>query len=273
MNVLWCNGDWLDRGELPVSTQDRGLLHGMGLFETILAMYGRPIFAEQHLERFKQAAARLGWEVSVDGMVEAMTELLVKNQMNQERARIRLAVTAGKGSLSDLSLGSDALVWMHCAPADFPPEQMSVMTSKWKRNEHSPLMGLKCASYAENLLALEEGVRAGYDEVLFYNTSDVLCEGSMSNVFLVKNEKILTPDLSTGCLPGVTRAAVIEIAKELDVSLKECSLSREDLEKAEEVFMTSSTKGVVPVTRVDERQLHVGGVTSQLRVAWERRVG
>jgi len=272
MNILWCNGEWVDGGELSVSAKDRGLLHGLGVFETILAVDGRPIFAERHLERFENAAVHLGWKVSVEGLVDAMAELLVKNQMHQERARIRLAITAGEGALNDLRLGADAMIWMQCSPVGFPPEQQHVMVTEWKRNEKSPLVGLKSASYAENLLALQDANQQGFDEVLFFNTADELCEGAMSNVFLVKDGKLMTPNLSSGCLPGVTRAVVIDLAAELGLSPKECSLRRSDLDQADELFMTSSTKGVVPVMLLGDRELHLGAVTSQLRVAWEKKI-
>lgn len=272
MNILWCNGDWVDGRDLSVSSQDRGLLHGLGLFETMLAVDGRVVFVDRHLDRFKSAVARLGWELSLAGVEDAMSELLKKNQLDQGRARLRMAVTAGEGKLNQLSLGADARLWMQCAMVEYPPEQISVMTSQWKRNDHSPLAGLKCASYAENLFALQEASQKGYDDALLFNSSDRLCEGTMSNVFLVKGDRLMTPDLSSGCLPGVTRAMVIDCATKLGIPIKESSLSVEDLQQADEIFMTSSTKGVLPVTKLDDRVLHVGGVTSQVRMAWERQI-
>ena len=100
MTHIWCNGQWLNSFDFPSSQTDRGMLHGLGLFETLLALDGAPIFADRHLARLQQTCTRLGWPLSLPDFRETAAELLVRNNLTTGRARIRLTVTAGSGSLT-----------------------------------------------------------------------------------------------------------------------------------------------------------------------------
>ena len=120
--------------------------------------------------------------------------------------------------------------------------------------------GIKCASYAENLVALDQARRAGADEALFYNTRGELCEAATANVFLVRDGEVLTPPLSSGCLPGTMRARVMA-----RIPVKEQPLTAADVAAAEELFVTSATRGVVPVVKLDGRVLPAGPVAAGLR--------
>jgi branched-subunit amino acid aminotransferase/4-amino-4-deoxychorismate lyase len=137
---------------------------------------------------------------------------------------------------------------------------MILVTSPFPRNERSPLAGLKCASYAENLIALDHARRAGADEALFYNTRGELCEAATANVFLVREGRIFTPPLASGCLPGTMRARVIE-----RIAVEERDLTAADVEEADEVFLTSATRGVVRVAGVDGTAWLPGRVTAGLK--------
>jgi branched-chain amino acid aminotransferase len=268
MMKLWCNGQWLDSQDFPASPTDRGFLHGLGLFETMLAMDGRLIFAARHLARLRAGHDQLGWPVEFPAVQEIAAELLVANGLGTGRARVRLTVTGGSGPISDLTLGSDRLVWMSALPALVPPESFSTCISPWPRNEHSPLVGLKCASYSENLIALDHARRAGFDETIFLNTAGYLCEAATANVFLVKNGTLFTPSLDSGCLPGITRQLVIELAEETGIPYTVGDLDASQLEVAEEIFLTSSTIGVLPVSRLGNRAVLPGPITQRLRGAF-----
>lgn len=268
MTLLWCNGQWLDPLDFWISPSDRGLMHGLGLFETLLAVDGAPVFVERHLARLYEACKRLAWPVEYPGIREAIVELLHVNGLTEGRARIRLSVTAGSGTLRDLSLGADHLAWMTAAPMVDVPVSTSVCLSPWPRNEHSPLAGLKCASYAENLLAQQHAERLGFEETLFLNTAGHLCEAATSNVFLVKNGGLHTPSLAAGCLPGITRAVVMELAHKLGIPCEEKRIPMEALRDADELFLTSSIRGVMALSRFEQRMLAPGPVTHRLREAW-----
>jgi branched-chain amino acid aminotransferase len=268
MKRLWCDGQWMDAGDFHVSATDRGLLHGLGLFETLLGIDGRPVFAARHLARLGGACERLGWQLEFEGLEAVMVELLALNQHGAGRARIRLAVSGGSGTLHDLTPGSDRVVWMTAFPAAEAPLARSANLSPWLRNARSPLAGLKCASYAENLVALEHASRMGFDETIFLNTSGHVCEAATANLFVVKDGGLLTPSLQSGCLPGVTRSVVIDLADHLGLECVERDMNIAELDHADELFLTSAVNGVTGICRLEDRQLVPGPVTRMLQDAW-----
>ncbi len=243
-------------------------MHGLGLFETILAVNGVPVFADRHLARLRGSCELLGWPFEHSDIRETMAELLQRNDLTRGRARIRLAITAGSGVIQDLSLGNNHIVWMTVAQAPDLPDATSANLSPWVRNEHSALKGLKCASYAENIVALQHAARLGFEETVFLNTAGHLCEAATSNVFLVINGTLHTPSLDTGCLPGITRAVVMEMAEKLGIPCEERGIPADDLHAADEMFLTSSIRGVMAVSRFGERILTPGPVTGLLNDVW-----
>jgi branched-chain amino acid aminotransferase len=272
MSQLWCNGQWLDVLDFAISPNDRGLMHGLGLFETILAVDGRPIFVDLHLARLHAACLRLGWQMEFPDLEKIIVELITLNGLKAGRARIRLSITGGSGLLQDLTLGADHLVWLTAVPAADAPNTTRVNLSPWPRNERSPLVGLKCASYAENLLALEHAARLGFEETIFLNTAGQLCEAATSNLFLIQNGRIATPSLDSGCLPGITRFVVMELAARHDIPCEERSLTRTDLDAADELFLTSTIRGLMGVSHFGAKIYPAGPLTETLRAAWDRTV-
>lgn len=268
MTHLWCNGQWFDPLDFSATPTDRGLTHGLGLFETILVIDGEPVFAELHMARLRASCKQLGWSFEYPDIRDTMIELVSRNEITVGRARIRLAISAGSGVFHDLELGADHMVWMTVTQAAALPSSTSANLSQWRRNEYSALAGLKCASYAENLVALEHAVRLGFEETIFLNTSGNVCEASTSNVFLVKSGTLHTPTLESGCLPGITRATVIELAEKLGIPCAVRDIKAADLHQADELFLTSSIRGVMAISRFEERSLTPGPVTSRLRKAW-----
>lgn len=265
---IWCNGTLIAADELRVSPFDRGLTVGLGLFETILAVDGRPVFLDQHLARHAVGCARFGWPTPDSAKVgQGIHDLLHANHLTTGRARVRLFQTAGNGPLADLAQGPSALTLLTAAPLTPGPETISLTLSPWVRNERSPLAGLKCASYAENLLALAAAQAAGFDEPLFLNTRDEVCEVATANLFLVKDGTLRTPALTSGCLPGIARAQVLANARAQGLPTEETTLHLADLHHADELFLTSSLRGIVPINRFDDLHLPPGPITIHLRSA------
>ncbi len=267
MNQIWCNGQWLPADKYPGAAQDRGAFLGLGLFETMLAIDGVPIFAERHLSRLRKSGERLGWEIDIPDFKSIARELLVRNSLAKGRARLRLIVTAGSGPHNDLSPGDDRLIWLAAFPAGDVPGSISACLSPWPRNERSPLAGLKCACYAENLIALDHARRLGYDETIFLNIAGQLCEAATANLFLVRNGKLLTPSLDSGCLPGIGREVICELATTLGIPCEERPLSLSDLHVADEIFLSSATRGPIPLSRLEQRDLIPGSIHRILRDA------
>ncbi len=268
MSQLWCNGHWLDSANFSAAPLDRGAILGLGLFETMLAVDGVPMLVPQHRARLDASCKKLGWQVEIPDLQKTAAKLLVKNQLVAGRARVRLTVTAGSGTLRDLKLGPDHLVWMTALPAGDAPSSLTANVSPWPRNEHSPLAGLKCASYAENLIALDHARLQGFEETIFLNTAGHLCEASTANIFLVKNNTLQTPSLASGCLPGVARQRVLELAAVRGIACEERQLGLADLQTADEVFLTSAIQGPVAVTRVAEQHFPVGDLCRDFRGLW-----
>lgn len=272
MTPLWCNGQWLNSFDFPSSPMDRGTLHGLGLFETLLAIDGAPVFSDRHLARLQQACARLGWPLAIPDFHETAVELLARNGLTAGRARIRLAITAGSGPIHDLTPGDDRLVWMTALPAAEPPASLTACLSPWPRNERSSLAGMKCASYAENLIALDHARRLGFNEAIFSNTVGHLCEAATANLFMVIDGKLFTPPSASGCLPGITREVVIELATELEIPCEERNLSPAELPQAEEIFLTSSLSGVTRLSRFDDHHYAAGRTTQVLQHALQAAI-
>ncbi len=272
MMQLWCNGQWLDSLDFPSSPADRGAILGLGLFETLLAIDGVPVFADRHFARLQQACGRLGWPLSLPNFHDTAAELLARNDLTVGRARIRLAVTAGSGPVHDLTPGSDRLVWMKALPVGDPSASLTACLSPWPRNERSPVAGLKCASYAENLVALDHARRQGFDETIYPNTAGHLCEAATANLFVVEGGTLLTPPLASGCLPGITREVVIGLAKGLGMACEERDLKPGELLRADEVFLTSSIRGVVRLSRFEDHCFAEGRTTPILRQALQEAI-
>lgn len=275
MNTIWCNGQWLPAAGFPATPQDRGAQLGLGLFETLLGLDGRAVFAGRHLARLAASCERLGWaapQAGFDDLAGVMDELLERTGLTTGRARLRLTVSAGSGGLADIAAGPDRLVWLMAVPAAPVPDAVAVTIAPWPRNERGALAGLKCASYAENLLALDHARRAGFAETLFFNTAGELCEAAMANVFIVRNDRLSTPPPSSGCLPGVTRGVLWEIARRAGITCAEERLGPAELAAADEIFLTSATRGPLRVSRIDGRLLAAAPMTTRLRTLWEAEI-
>lgn len=262
---IWSNGALIEADELRVSPFDRGLTVGLGLFETILAREGRPVLLDRHLARHALGCARFGWPApDAAKMDQGILDLLHANRLTTGSARVRLFQTAGSGPLANPAQGPSALTLITAAPLSPGPETISLTLSSWVRNERSPLAGLKCASYAENLLGLAAVQAAGFDEALFLNTREEVCETATANLFVVKDGTLRTPALASGCLPGIARARVLEIANSLGIPTEETTLYFEDLQAADELFLTSALRGMVPIVRLDDLRLSPGSITLSL---------
>jgi len=268
MACIWSDGGWIDGEEFSLTAADRGAILGLGLFETMLSVNGRLKFSNRHHGRLMESCQRLGWTVPEIDLDAIAAELAIRNGLEEGRGRIRLTMTAGAGSIFDKAAGKGARIWITAGRADDAPRSVSVTLSPWRRNERSPLAGLKTASYAENILALDHARSRGFDETLFLNTSDHVCEAATSNVFLVMRGRVLTPPLDSGCLPGVGRSVVIDLARKAGLDCVETPLAAVDLENADEIFLTSAIRGPVPVLGLDQRSFPATPVADGIRAAW-----
>jgi branched-subunit amino acid aminotransferase/4-amino-4-deoxychorismate lyase len=287
---VYLNGQMLDAADASVSVEDAGFQHAVGLFETMIASRGRVFRIRQHLERLQQSARDLGLarELDLDSLEHAVRQTIEHNELSE--ARVRLTVTAGAISLlrKDASPGSGQPPQPTVLVAAQPPTRydpayfengVMALIAPPAANPFDPLAGHKTLSYWGRLRTLRQAAAAGAGEAIWLNVSNHLAGGAISNIFLVKDKRLLTPfsrgeetagSLPAPVLPGVTRAAILEVAASLGIEAERKMLSVPDLLDADEVFLTNSSWLVLPVTRVEKKTIgdgKVGQTTRRLRAA------
>ena len=247
MPKVYINGAMLEEDQAMVSVFDHGLVVGDGVFETILLHRGEAFALRRHLDRLERSATGLGIPV-IDREIVASAVAQTLQAAKQTTGRIRVTVTAGKGPLGSGRYDGAPTLVVAIGELGEVHEVANVANVPFKRNEFGALTGLKTTSYGENALALAIAAEQGSDEAMFSNTSGMLCEATGSNVFVVLEGQLITPPLSSGCLAGITRALILEagIGEERDISFEAFSC-----EHLDEAFLTSTLRGVQPISTID----------------------
>jgi branched-chain amino acid aminotransferase len=225
-----------------------------GAFETLRVYRGTPFAWRRHLERLTDAAGELGITAPDPVLVRrAVDEVLRADALVDARVRITVLAphdgTAGghDNEPSDVIVGAGALS---------PQSKVArVVIALWPRNDRAAMAGVKSTSYAENVRAFADAGGQGADECVFANTRGELCEATGSNVFVVDRGVIRTPPVSSGCLPGVTRSLVIELARAAGIPVEETAMPIGGLATAAEAFLTSTTREVLAIGEVDGNPL------------------
>ncbi|MFF4621336.1 aminotransferase class IV [Nonomuraea jabiensis] len=269
MNIpVWVNGELIDPAQATVSVFDHGLMVGDGVFETIKIVNGRSFALTRHLDRLTLSAQRMDLpEPDVDAIADGIGKLLAVAPA-WGLGRIRVTYTSGPGPLGS-DRGDQGTTSVVIVDEQKPfPATANVTVVPWPRNERGALSGVKSTSYGDNAKALLYAKKRGGGEAIFGNLAGNLCEGTGSNIFIVRDGRLLTPTLEAGCLAGVTRALVLEWCggEETDVPLSA-------LYEAEEAFLTSTTRDVQPVRLVDDTELPIapGPITTKaMRIFAER---
>lgn len=272
--IVWLDGQLLDANQAKISPFDHGLLTGDGVFETLVARAGEPFAHTRHHQRLQRSATRMGLETPEAGLVlEAMREVLRANEL--QHARIRVTVTGGQGPLGSARGHEGQTLLVAASPVPPIAEVAKVITVSYPRNERGALAGIKTTSYGENVVALSEAKARGCDEAIFGNIAGNLCEGTGTNIFVVRQGQLFTPPLSAGCLAGVTRGIVLDLCRDLGIAVEESDLPLGALESVEEAFLTSTLRDVQPIGRIDDRQLSgiPGDLTRRLSEAFADLAG
>jgi branched-chain amino acid aminotransferase len=266
---VWLNGSLMDADDAHISPFDHGLLVGDGVFETLRVYDGAPFAWTRHYKRLVHSGSGLGLVVPDDATLRSASEAVLAANDLQE-ARLRITVTGGPSPLgSERGDSPPTVVIAATALTSWPPSE-SVANVPWPRNERGATAGLKTISYAENVRALAFAHEHGAGEAIFCNTRGELCEATGSNLFVVHDGVALTPPPDSGCLLGVTRALVLELAVAHDIPTEERALAPDELATADEAFLTSTTREVHPISKVDDHDLPAtpGPVTKQLADAF-----
>jgi branched-chain amino acid aminotransferase len=258
--MISINGELIPEKDAKISVLDHGLLLGDGVFETMRTVDGRLFRFEQHYARLCQSALQISLSLpcNQEQMLQWVEKAILANGYSE--SKIRITITRGKGKIglnTDCEKPQVIILVEEFIPGNYS-DGVSVMTIEMERN----LPSVKSLSYLPSVICKLEATKKGVFEALLYNREGYITEGSFSNVFFLKNHTLITPEASV--LPGLTRDAVIELAKQEDISIKIVPVKKEKLVDMEEVFLTFTTGGVVPVIRIDAIQLKIGPVTRKL---------
>jgi len=269
---VWVDDRLWPVDEARVSPFDHGLLVGDGVFETLRVYGGVPFAWTRHLERLAHSAAGLGLALPDPARIRAAADAVI-DATGVADGRLRVTVTGGPAPLgSERGDAGPTLVVAASAQRPWPESETAVIVP-WPRNERGATAGLKTISYAENVRALADAHSRGAGEALFLNTRGEVCEATGSNVFCVHDGAVTTPPADAGCLLGVTRALVLACCEELGIPGTERRISPEELLAADEAFLTSTTREVHPLARVDDTDYPAPGpVTRRLADAFRALV-
>lgn len=264
---IWLDGKLVDKQDAKLSVFDHGTLYGDGVFEGIRVYGGRIFQCDAHIDRLFDSAKRIRLAIprTKPEIVEAMVQTVRANDIRD--GYIRLVVTRGEGALgiSPIRCPAPAMFiiadQIHLFPKNLYETGMAVIIAKTVRT--SPQMldpGIKSLNYLNSILGKIEAIDAGVEEAIMLNDKGNVAEGTADNIFIVQAGGVVTPPLSAGVLPGVTRAVVMSLARKMGIPVAEENVSPTRLLGAQECFLTGTAAEVIAVTRVDDKPIGDGAV-------------
>jgi branched-chain amino acid aminotransferase len=262
---IYISGKLYDQEDAKISVYDHGLLYGDGVFEGLRSYGGRVFRLDQHLDRLWDSAKAIWLEIPLTKaqMAQAVNDTVQVNGIQD--GYIRLIVTRGAGTLGlDPNRTADPRVIVIADRISLYPEELyrkglEIVTVSVMRNHPAALSPrIKSLNYLNNILAKIEGLKAGCVEALMLNVKGEVAECTGDNIFLVRHGRVSTPSVEAGILEGVTREAVIELARAGGLEVREMPLTKHDVYIADECFLTGTAAEVIPVVKVDDRRIGDG---------------
>lgn len=262
---IYLNGKLVDKDKAHISVFDHGLLYGDGVFEGIRTYDSLVFRLKEHIDRLYRSADAIQLKIPLTktAMMDAVVETLKANKL--EDAYIRLVVTRGVG---DLGLDPrkcpvpTIFIITHkitLYPKEFYQKGLEIVTATTKRNLPQALdPRIKSLNYLNNILAKIEAIESGTEEAIMLNYQDYVAECTGDNIFIVKDGELITPPVEVGALEGITRDAVISLAKKLDMPFYEKMLKMDDVYGAKEVFLTGTAAEIISVVKIDARRIGDG---------------
>ena len=278
---VYVNGVITDGASAMVPVFDHGFLYGEGVYETIRTYHHIPFLLDRHLKRLRASAAGIRLTISEsDRDLARAIEATMRHASGQGEQYIRLLVTRGTGELNyDPAVCPEpTVVIIVRSHKENSPEVLNagiaVVVSSIIRNHPDAINPLiKSNNLLNNALAMQEAIRAGAEEAIMLNYRGEIAECAQSNIFLVRGGSVRTPPLASGLLDGVTRNFIFEVACRANVTVQESVLDITDLKEADEIFITSTTREVLPVSKIGERAVGSGTpgpITRQLAAEFHR---
>ena len=259
------NGEITPAEEARVSVLDNGFTFGDAVYETLRTYGGRPFHLDRHLERLRRSAQRLAIPMpAADDPIARDLDALLARAANPE-SYIRIIVTRGRGDISyhfDRVKGPTTVLvvkpYAPLPPASYTDGVAVILASVRRNPPHSLDPAIKSCNLLNNIQAMQEAQAKGAFEAIMLNEIGEIAETAGANVFMVKDGTLITPPLEAGILAGVTRHVVLELARGLELPVREEPVAVKDLLAADEVFITSTLKEVLPVATIDGRRVGPG---------------
>lgn len=279
--MIYLNNKLVPKSKAKVSVFDHGFLYGDGVYETLRAYNGMVFKIDEHIKRLFRSASMIGLKIpkTHDDIKRAVYKT-IKTNCHKE-AYIRISVSRGPGLIGlnpDLCL-KPTLVIISSRFKDYPKKYykrgLKIAIVDVRRNFKNALNPkIKSLNFLNNILAKIEAKKRGAYEAIMLNYKGNIAEGTISNIFFIKNNVLCTPALDVGILDGITRKTILDIAKKLKIKFREGKFTRNDIYKADEVFISNTTMEVMPATQVDNVRIgtKAGRMTQMLHTAYKKRV-
>jgi branched-chain amino acid aminotransferase len=277
---IYISGKLFDKDDAKISVFDHGLLYGDGVFEGIRVYGGKVFLHQEHIDRLYESARAIRLEIPMTkpAMIEAVNSTVAANGIIE--GYVRLMVTRGAGSLGlDIRRTANPQIiiiadTITIYPKEIYEQGMKLVTASTMRNHPAALSSrIKSLNYLNNILAKIEGTDAGCVEALMLNHKGEVAECTADNIFLVKRRVVWTPPIEAGILEGLTRNAVLGLAREAGYTVQELPMTRHDIYTADECFLTGTAAEVVPVVSLDGRSIgdgKPGSVTNDLLARFQK---
>jgi branched-subunit amino acid aminotransferase/4-amino-4-deoxychorismate lyase len=274
--VIYLNKSMVEATKARVAPVSSAMLYGRGVFTTLAIYDSKPFLWSKHWQRLAGHATKLDIDhtgCTEKNVGEALQKLIAVNQVKEGRARVILLARHGRDIWKTKAPGTKKtdLLIMTGEPQKIPQTGLSLAVSPYRANTVSPLTGIKSLNYLDHVLAWEEAQSRDFDEAVVLNERGEIVSATTANLFWAKNGTLHTPALSSGALAGITRECVIDIANKHFIPLLEGIYEMNDLTDADEIFLTSSSLGVAPVTTFDFRRYIEGGLTKTIAQEFSHR--
>jgi len=280
---IYLNGAIIDENKAAISVFDRGFLYGDGVFETMRSYGGKVFRLAEHLNRlyFSMKALKIRQRVSQREAEKVVYGLLEANGLKD--ASIRMTISRGASSHRGLGIVKSEPHTMVITAAKFVPRPAEYYENgicadiaRLRRNSRGFSSNLKALGYLDAIIARSEAANRGSFETIFLNEAGDVCEGSVTNIFMVKGNRVMTPSVSCGALPGITRKAVLELAPYAGLGTEEGAFTEEELKDSDEVFLTNSLVEIMPVSRIDDVRIGrrmPGDMTRKIHNLYKELIG
>ncbi|MBI4710561.1 MAG: branched-chain-amino-acid transaminase [Nitrospirae bacterium] len=279
--MIYLNNKLVTRDKALISVFDHGFLYGDGVYETLRAYNGVAFMFDEHIERLFRSAAMIGLKIPMSpaDINKAVYKTIRANKLKE--AFIRINISRGVGPIGlDPRLCPEPTFVIICNPFKDYPEQyyekgVKVVIVNVRRNFKNALNPMiKSLNFLNNVLANMEGIKEDAHEAIMLNYKGYIAEGTTSNIFFIKNKTLFTPELEVGILDGITRRIVLNLADEAGMKLMEGRFIPDDVYDADEVFISSTTREIMPVTKIDDIKIgsKTGKITKALLAAYRKKV-